>query len=622
MAFCSLCPWTNTSGKVKIARAGTGICDCQFFRYLRNGREMFDRLLNTNQHWPVLVGAAGVEPDCKAFMGEVKEYFTEATAKQKAVCALVGDTDPPNVKGMVTFTLHGVLNAVFSSSQALRKFLLPRAVRWQEVRLSKYINLKTMHDRVLSNAVWCYSLIGVAGLDEDCKAFMDGLKNYCMDPSLLKQKAVCVLVGDTDPNVKGLVTFSQDSVSTQVAITGQINGLSPGAHGFHVHESGDLSNRCATAGPHFNPTKKSHGGPIGALRHVGLLGHVHAGADGVAKFGFTHSSHNIVARTLVVHKLEDVLGHGLYGEEQKNKMTTGNAGSCLACGVIMMPGIGGHKHSSMKMKASPRALIVRDWKPDVVYLVQFPRTHIVPSPSPFALKLETWLRINGLKYRNVDNEFKKTSSKGQIPFIELNGRQFADSNLVMDHLRTNFKLPIDSRLSTYERALCRSFTVLIEESLFRCLQYDRSIDIGWIATENGWAVHLRGLQKFLFQKFKVKKFQGFLKSVVMAQGYGRHSETEVEEIAKKDLIALSTFLGDKHFLFGEHPTTLDATLFGHLVQFTDVPLHSKAIKPIRRKNPEQNNEDQLLQGLSKALFLLCRWICKYWTNKKSMYYNN
>ncbi|KAL3098661.1 hypothetical protein niasHS_000448 [Heterodera schachtii] len=235
------------------------------------------------------------------------------------------------------------------------------------------------------------------------------------------------------------------------------------------------------------------------------------------------------------------------------------------------------------MKAS-RGLIVRDWKPDIVYLVQFPRTHNVLSPSPFALKLETWLRINGLKYRNVNNEFTKASAKGQIPFIELNGRQFADSNLIIDHLRNHFKVSIDSRLSTHERALGRAFTILIEESLFRCLQYDHSIDFGWLATENGWAVHMSGFQKFLFQKIKLKKFQGFYKSVLMAQGYGRHSETEVEEIAKKDLIALSTLLGDKNFLFGEFPTTLDATLFGHLVQFTDTPLHSKAIKPMLEKN--------------------------------------
>jgi hypothetical protein len=43
-------------------------------------------------------------------------------------------------------------------------------------------------------------------------------------------------------------------------------------------------------------------------------------------------------------------------------------------------------------------LMVRDWKEDVVQLVQFPRTHTVISSSPYAIKLETWLRINGLKY--------------------------------------------------------------------------------------------------------------------------------------------------------------------------------------------------------------------------------
>ncbi|KAI3418151.1 hypothetical protein GPALN_010367 [Globodera pallida] len=37
---------------------------------------MFDRLLNTNQFWLGVVCCAGIYPDCKAFMDQVKDYFT------------------------------------------------------------------------------------------------------------------------------------------------------------------------------------------------------------------------------------------------------------------------------------------------------------------------------------------------------------------------------------------------------------------------------------------------------------------------------------------------------------------------------------------------------------------
>jgi len=146
-------------------------------------------------------------------------------------------------------------------------------------------------------------------------------------------KAVCVLKGD---GVQGTVWFTQDKADTPVSVKGEIKGLKAGLHGFHVHEFGDTTDGCTSAGPHFNPHGKTHGGPTDAVRHAGDLGNVTAGADGVAKFDLKDSQISlngklsVVGRTMVVHADPDDLGKG--GHELSP--TTGNAGARVACGVI------------------------------------------------------------------------------------------------------------------------------------------------------------------------------------------------------------------------------------------------------------------------------------------------
>ena len=65
-------------------------------------------------------------------------------------------------------------------------------------------------------------------------------------------------------------------------IQAEIKGLTPGLHGFHIHEFGNLTNGCVTAGPHFNPFRLTHAGPHDEVRHVGDLGNIEANADGLA----------------------------------------------------------------------------------------------------------------------------------------------------------------------------------------------------------------------------------------------------------------------------------------------------------------------------------------------------
>jgi glutathione S-transferase len=75
-----------------------------------------------------------------------------------------------------------------------------------------------------------------------------------------------------------------------------------------------------------------------------------------------------------------------------------------------------------------------------------------------------------------------------------------------------------------------------------------------------------------------------LQRVLHGQGYGRHSENEIFDIAKRDLTALSTLLGDKPYFFGTIPSTLDATAFGLLAQIIDTPLYKTDIKEFIEKS--------------------------------------
>lgn len=43
-----------------------------------------------------------------------------------------------------------------------------------------------------------------------------------------------------------------------------------------------------------------------------------------------------------------------------------------------------------------------NFEKDIVYLYQFSRTPLLPSTSPYCLKVETWLRLAGVKYEVSD----------------------------------------------------------------------------------------------------------------------------------------------------------------------------------------------------------------------------
>lgn len=142
-------------------------------------------------------------------------------------------------------------------------------------------------------------------------------------------KAVAVLHPTTGNNVMGTVTFTKSG--DEVKVVADLTGLTPGKHGFHIHEFGDCSSpEAMSAGGHFNPTHHQHGAPDAADRHAGDLGNIEADASGKARLELTD-------KVLKLDGPDSIVGHAVIVHEKADDFKTqptGNAGARVACGVI------------------------------------------------------------------------------------------------------------------------------------------------------------------------------------------------------------------------------------------------------------------------------------------------
>ncbi len=133
-----------------------------------------------------------------------------------------------------------------------------------------------------------------------------------------------------DSGVSGTISFADRG--DRVEISGTVEGLTPGDHGFHVHQFGDLRDaekEGEFAGGHFNPTNKPHGRPEDSQRHVGDLGNITANQAGKATVQQSdrviklNGPQSIIGRSIVIHAKAD-----------KFTQPTGDAGARVAVGVI------------------------------------------------------------------------------------------------------------------------------------------------------------------------------------------------------------------------------------------------------------------------------------------------
>jgi superoxide dismutase, Cu-Zn family len=129
----------------------------------------------------------------------------------------------------------------------------------------------------------------------------------------------------------GKATLTEEATGVKLVL--EIEGVSPGDHGAHVHESADCTAPDAkSAGGHYNPDKHEHALPDGKPRHLGDLGNIVVGKDGKGKLEIvipdanlkSEDPHSFIGRGIIVHEKKDDGGQPV-----------GNAGGRIGCASIV-----------------------------------------------------------------------------------------------------------------------------------------------------------------------------------------------------------------------------------------------------------------------------------------------
>jgi glutathione S-transferase len=199
----------------------------------------------------------------------------------------------------------------------------------------------------------------------------------------------------------------------------------------------------------------------------------------------------------------------------------------------------------------------------MIKLHQFAPAFGLPNASPFCMKLETYLRMVGLPFELVNSGDVLKAPKGKLPVIDDDGTVVADTTFIIEYLKTKYGDPLDAALTP------------LEEDLYWTMVHTRWIDdAGWAQTAPAFfgalPLPLRWILPPLARRGLRREMQG--------HGMGRHSVAEIHAIGCRDVTAIADFLGDKPFLLGDAPTSLDATGHAFLANLLWAPVDS----PIQR----------------------------------------
>jgi glutathione S-transferase len=183
-----------------------------------------------------------------------------------------------------------------------------------------------------------------------------------------------------------------------------------------------------------------------------------------------------------------------------------------------------------------------------------------PDPSPFVGKAMMLLKMSKLPFEVKPMRFSK-APKGKVPYIEVGGGFLGDSHFIKCHLETQHGVDLGGGYGPVDRAKGWAIARMLEEHFYFLIVHDR-----WVPDDNfktGPALFFNTVPLPL-RGFIRSMIRSSVRKMLKGQGMSRHSDAERLQLARGDIDAVETLLGQKTYILGETISEYDATVFAFL----------------------------------------------------------
>lgn len=204
-----------------------------------------------------------------------------------------------------------------------------------------------------------------------------------------------------------------------------------------------------------------------------------------------------------------------------------------------------------------------------IQFFQPPTEQGAPNLSPFCTKLDMILQLSGVDFSRELVMDPREGPKQKVPFIVDGTERIGDTQFIEARLKTEHGIDLLAHLPAADQAIGRMIMGTVEEQLYFILVFSRwQVENNWPIMEEIFFGHMpnEARQQIAPQALEM------MRNALRGQGIGRHSTEETYMLGKRIIDDLATILGDSDYFLSGTPTSIDASVYGCLINLVQNPV--------------------------------------------------